>query len=290
MTFQGSLKELHLPDVIQLISVSAKSGAFELSNEAEKGVIYLDEGRIVHASVGRLEGDEAIYTLATWNEGFFRFVPGEVSVARTITKNNTSLLMEAARRMDEWRILSKRIPSLDHVPRFQVPEGKRGQINLNTREWMVLSKIDGKTSISSIAELVKMTAFDVAKLLYGLVTMGLIVMDEPASSGDEEEGAAPKTGEVGGDLPDAEILKGLRGLLKKLREVANEVVGETEWPSILRAYRKARTGLDNGRGTDAVQTMCQDILEMTTEKQGQEAQVNLAQRFRDVLSSWNQAG
>ena len=39
MTFQGSLKELHLPDVIQLVSVSGKSGVFVLSHEGEDGLM-----------------------------------------------------------------------------------------------------------------------------------------------------------------------------------------------------------------------------------------------------------
>jgi len=30
--------------------------------------------------------------------------------------------------MDEWRVLSKRIPSLDRIPKFQVPEGKQGRL------------------------------------------------------------------------------------------------------------------------------------------------------------------
>ena len=68
---------------------------------------------------------------------------------RTITKSNTNLLMEAARRLDEWRVLSKKIPSIDMVPEFVVQENRDGQINLNTSEWLILSKIDGQRSVKS---------------------------------------------------------------------------------------------------------------------------------------------
>ncbi len=288
MSFQGSLKELHLPDVIQLVSVSGKSGSFVLQKEPEEGVIYLENGRIVHALIGDLKGEEAVYAMATWNEGSFRFNPGERSPEQSITKNNTNLLMEAARRMDEWRVLSKRIPSLEHVPRFQVPEGKQGQINLNTQEWLVLSKIDGKTSIDQIARTVNLSAFDVAKLLYGLITMGLIILEEPGTQ--VEQASAPAQEAFAPEEPaemDGEVHEELRLLLRKLREEAQNAMGDVAWPVILRSYRKAKAELDDGKGTGAVQTMCQDILGHASQMEGPESQRLLAERFREVLASWN---
>ena len=56
--------------------------------------------------------------------------------------------MEAARRLDEWRVLSKKIPSVELVPEFVILENREGQINLNTMEWLLLSKIDGQRSSS----------------------------------------------------------------------------------------------------------------------------------------------
>jgi hypothetical protein len=54
--------------------------------------------------------------------------------------------MEAARRLDEWRVLSKKVPSVDMVPEFVVQDSREGQINLNTSEWLILSKIDGSAA------------------------------------------------------------------------------------------------------------------------------------------------
>ena len=116
MAFQGSLAELHLPDIIQLISVSGKSGVFHLVDGPLQGEIYLHEGRIVHAQLGDTAGEEAVYALAIWSQGDFKFDPGVATELRTISKSNTNLLMEAARRLDEWRVLSKKIPSTDMVP------------------------------------------------------------------------------------------------------------------------------------------------------------------------------
>jgi hypothetical protein len=178
MAFQGSLAELHLPDIIQLISVSGKTGVFHLTDGALRGEIYLNEGKIVHAQIEETSGEEAVYALAIWRQGEFRFDPGPATEQKTITKSNTNLLMEAARRLDEWRVLSKKIPSTDLVPEFVVQENREGQINLNTSEWLILSKIDGQRSVKAIAAASGLSVFDAAKMLYGLIATGLIRLRE----------------------------------------------------------------------------------------------------------------
>ena len=100
MAFQGSLKELPLPDIIQLVSVSGKTGKFTLAQEGATGYIYLKNGQMIHATVLDLIGEEAIYALAIWNQGEFQFTPNEEAPQQTISKSNTNLLMEAARRLD----------------------------------------------------------------------------------------------------------------------------------------------------------------------------------------------
>ena len=76
MAFQGSLKELPLPDIIQLVSVSGKTGVFVLNGPSQTGEIFLRDGEIVHATAGEIEGEEAVYELAIWQEGDFLFKPG----------------------------------------------------------------------------------------------------------------------------------------------------------------------------------------------------------------------
>src|SRR4029077_11261975 len=160
MSLQGSLKHLHLADVIQLISVSGKTGKFHLKKEEHRGQIYLKDGNIVHAEVDEIKGEEAVYELAIWNDGEFHFEPDVEPAVKTISKSNTNLLMEAARRLDEWRVLSRKIPSLDLIPEFVVEESREGQINLNTSEWLILSKIDGHRSVKAIGQASGLSVFD----------------------------------------------------------------------------------------------------------------------------------
>jgi len=280
--FQGSLKELHLPDVIQLVSVSSKTGAFHLQKDNDEGIIYLEQGKIVHAVLGGTEGDEAVYAMATWTEGTFRFVPDEMSARHTITKNNTNLLMEAARRLDEWKVLSKKIPSLDMVPRFEVPQGKQGKINLNTQEWLIMSKVNGVSSIAEIALSSGLSPFDVAKMLYGLITMGLVKLEPP------KQRATPSVPQPQQASAESDpVIKGLKALLEKLADTTVETLGDSAALGIKRTHEKAVKDLKEGKGAEAVQFMCQELLKQASILKGADAQKLLADRFREVLTSWN---
>jgi len=254
MAFQGSLAELHLPDIIQLVSVSGKTGVFHLTDGPRRGEIFLNEGQIVHAVLDEdVVGEEAVYSLAIWRQGEFRFEAGATPSRQTIQKSNTSLLMEAARRLDEWRVLAKKIPSVDLVPEFVILENREGQINLNTMEWLLLSKIDGRRSVRAIATATGLSAFDAAKLLYGLVATGLIRLKEPSGVGPVRpvlpDSAPPTTPEV-------------PPLLARLTRVQDEcaaLLGPAGESVVQRHIQRARTEIESGAGVEAVEGAVQQI-------------------------------
>lgn len=245
MSFQGSIQELPVPDIIQLVSVSAKTGMFTLVRGVERGYIYLTNGQIVHARVGELAGEEAVYALAIWSTGDFQFTPGEEPDAVTIEKSNTSLLMESARRLDEWRVLSRKIPGLDYVPVF-LPRETAEPVPLSPPEWNLVIRVDGKRSIEELARAGGGSAFDTAKVLYGLVTAGLVKM-RPKDSAPASAPAAPA---VLGD--EKKILMILCTRVKQEAEIA---LGESNLPGVDRPYKQALAEIDRGRGVEAVRDL-----------------------------------
>jgi len=291
MAFQGSLAELHLPDIIQLISVSGKTGVFHLTNGALAGEIYLNDGKIVHAQLDDVSGEEAVYALAIWSQGDFRFDPGVASEMRTITKSNTNLLMEAARRLDEWRVLSKKIPSTDLVPEFVVQEHRDGQINLNTSEWLILSKIDGQRSIKAIAAATRLSAFDAAKILYGLIATGLIRLRQPgapaaasAAGGPRPAaparpaGAAPRPAAAPAGNPAAAHL----ARLNRVREVCNGLLGPAGESVVSKHYQKARADLERGAGLEAVEEAINQIARASSILKGPSTTEALLQQLKAI--------
>jgi Domain of unknown function (DUF4388) len=264
MAFQGSLKELPLPDIIQLVSVSGKTGKFTLTRESDRGFIYLKNGQMVHALVGDLVGEEAIYALAIWNQGEFQFSPAEEPDRQTITKSNTNLLMEAARRLDEWRVLSKKIPSVEYVPELMARENRHEQVTVNPQEWMLITKIDGQRSIAEIGRALNMSSFDVAKILYGMITGELVLLKKKFERGTDEEN---------GELVD---------LAARIRAVAEEFIGDSAHKTIEKHFLHALDGIMNGDGRTAVDTMVSEFEKTASLLRGGAITERLRTRIQEV--------
>jgi hypothetical protein len=264
MAFQGSLKELPLPDIIQLVSVSGKTGKFTLTRDADRGFIYLKNGQMVHASVGDLLGEEAIYSLAIWNQGEFQFSPGDEPDRQTITKSNTNLLMEAARRLDEWRVLSKKIPSVDHVPELLARENRHEQVTLNPHEWMMLTKIDGERSIVDIGRLLNISSFDVAKILYGMITGELVQLKKKAERDPDRQN---------GELVD---------LAARIRDVAEEFIGDSAHKTIEKHFLLALDQIMHGDGSSAVENMVREFEKTASLLRGLSVTEQLRSRIAEV--------
>ncbi len=178
MAFQGLIEELPLPDLLQLVAVGSKTGAFELKRSGESAHIYILRGQIVHATLGEVSGEEAVYAVALWDHGEFRFEQGVESGTVTIQRSNTNLLMEAARRTDEWKVLLKKVPSTRLIP-VLLPLSTTTSVSLMPAEWEIVRWSDGRRNIEEIAAAVGRARFEVCSTIYGLVTSGVIALEEP---------------------------------------------------------------------------------------------------------------
>ncbi|MCE1203215.1 MAG: DUF4388 domain-containing protein [Holophagaceae bacterium] len=188
---QGSMREAPLPDIIQLVSQGGKSGCFHVQQEASKARIYLKDGRIIHAVTHAGEGFEALMEVALWIEGTYRFEEVVPDVPNTITKPNASILMELGRRMDEWRVISQKVPSVDLYPASTLLPGETPH-DVNPREARLLGMATGYYTVSELAELAQKPVLTVAKDLYGLVMAGHVVM-KGLRSGKPPKVDAPAT-------------------------------------------------------------------------------------------------
>jgi hypothetical protein len=178
---QGSLRQFPLSDVVQFLSVAEKTGRLDLRHGAAFGAIYFDAGAVVHCLAGECEGEEAFFALMRWTEGGFEFTPDERSAKKSVRGHNAILLLEGARRSDEWSLLSEQIPDTRWIPEFVAPDASQTgkQITLNTSEWMLLSKINGERSLAEIARDAGLSEYHVSRLMYPLVKNRLIRLREP---------------------------------------------------------------------------------------------------------------
>src|SRR5258708_29187314 len=153
------------------------------------GEILVSLGVITQREVERqirFQIEEGVFEVMSWNEGYFSFaeeveskVPTEVTVRIPVE----ALLMEGARRIDEWSRIENRIPHVGVVPSLAPPpEGGGGELDLLPPEWEVLALIDGDRSVRVLAPELGRSDFEVAKTLFGLESAGVIVLVDPGTA------------------------------------------------------------------------------------------------------------
>ena len=145
------------------------------------GQILIEMGAVTTRDVEqyvRRQAEAVVFELMSWREGHFRFEesnPDELPDNPSVAVSTESVLMEAARRIDEWSRIADRVPSLSAIPEFaDAAAGHAGQLDLLPSEWEVLTMIDGQRDLRRIALELARSDFDVAKVVYGLVSTGVV--------------------------------------------------------------------------------------------------------------------
>jgi hypothetical protein len=239
MAIEGTLSELSIQDVLQLLELAHKTGVLTVTSDRlnDETIIHMTRGAIVFAvrrrstrrlgqllmragkltqreldsALGlqrldptrrlaeillemgsvdeeelerqlRFQMEETIYEVMPWNDGRFRFEErAELTAQRLLARVRVeSLLMEGARRIDEWTRLENKVPNPETVPLLApVNEREVTPVELRAQEWEVLAEIDGDRDVRQIAANLGRSAFDIAKTVYGLVGMGLLEVMEP---------------------------------------------------------------------------------------------------------------
>jgi tetratricopeptide (TPR) repeat protein len=122
----------------------------------------------------RVQIEEAVYYLFTWISGTFSFEadvqPEEQDFLVRITPE--SLLLEGARRVDEWSLIEKKIPSFDLIFVVDRPRLAASGVSLTAEQQRLLPLLDGKRDVARLIDDSGLLEFDVGKALYGLITAG----------------------------------------------------------------------------------------------------------------------
>ena len=173
----------------------------------------------------RQQVETVVFELMSWGEGFFSFEEAPVGTRPADTRisvSTESLLMEGARRIDEWSRIADTVPNLSLVPVFAAVAGDHeAQLDLLPHEWEVLTMIDGERDLHGIAGTMGRSEFEVAKVAYGLVTTGVVELKTPKRPSretrvvDASDGAALERARGALDLGEyATALEAARGAVE----------------------------------------------------------------------------
>ncbi len=138
----------------------------------ERGLVERDVLEVSY----RQQVEEAVYHLFSWSHGTFSFeadvYPPDGDALVSI--NADSLLLEGARRVDEWTVIAKKIPSLDLI--FEA-DGERlasREVALSATQERIALLLNGANDVNAVIERSGLSEFDVGKAIYGLLSAGFV--------------------------------------------------------------------------------------------------------------------
>lgn len=142
------------------------------------GRILVSRQLITEAEVRRivqLKVEESIFDAFLWDVGTFEFQDGGSVSTKSVLLNLdvTGLVLEGARRVDEWKRIRKIIKGGDAVV-SAISEAIVEMLPLAPEDADILGRIDGHKSLDDIVLEMRASDFKVAKLIFDLFEKGMI--------------------------------------------------------------------------------------------------------------------
>lgn len=99
--FQGTVDGIDLIDIVQFNSLSRATAALKVTTGNREGMIFFKDGSVVHAMCGREIGEDAFFTILSFNGGSLQNIRGVQPPVVSINKSIEALLFETAVKNDE---------------------------------------------------------------------------------------------------------------------------------------------------------------------------------------------
>lgn len=155
-----------------LARVAASLGA---PDDRELATALIDQGlvdREVLLAQYRAQVEDAVYHLFSWDAGTFTFEPDAQAAndEPLLSISADSLLLEGARRVDEWTLIAKKIPSLDLIFEIDTKRLAQSEVSLSPVQERLVPLLDGAHDVHAVIERSGLGEFEVGKAIFGLIT------------------------------------------------------------------------------------------------------------------------
>lgn len=236
-------------------------------NKQPIGELLVERGLVAQDAIDAIVAGqvaEDLFALFTWNHGSFEFWKGEPNAELRATFDNcpeyevNSLLLEVARRSDEWSSILDQVVSLDEIPaRVREPEDadKLGDLHFE-----LLPAVNGQTTYRQLAEQTTHGLFEVARAARDLVRVGIVANIDEATMVQVAEGHA-ETGQTKlvlvllqtlRDRPGDRSLDVLQGMAKTLERCGERRLASSLLLEAAQRHGDADAALDLARAARAL--------------------------------------
>lgn len=185
MSLEGSLETVALPEVLQLLSDTSKTGELLVRGDRGDGRLWFAQGRLAGFQVARTEQSaDALFDLLRNAGGRFSF-EADAEVADDAHKvgeeeNELRPVLDVAQaRLAEWTEIVAVVPSLKHVVTL-ASKAPRARLHLDSAQWELLVAVGEGRTVEDILERASLPEFEGCKSLKVLVNSGLAQVAEPA--------------------------------------------------------------------------------------------------------------
>ena len=165
----------------EVISEEELQECLQLAEERNQqlGRVLVEQGYISRSSLKdflSLQAEEILYDLFLWEAGDFEYtdIPIDVTGKLFIPLNPMGIIMEASRRIDEWSIIKRKIPSEELIFKISEKIGYTKKNKLTKNERRILSLMDGSRTVKQVINDSDYVEFATYKIIYSLKMSGFI--------------------------------------------------------------------------------------------------------------------
>jgi hypothetical protein len=195
VVLQGTLDTFGLPEVLQMLASTVKTGCLQVDGDCGQGEVWLRDGVVTGARTDRMPGgplDETVCDLLRFGSGSFAFEVDERAPEADQPEDLHDLLDRAELMLAEWHELEAVIPSLGHrvglVERLHDGE----EIVVTAGQWPALVAVGNGCTVGDLASSLGLTELSVLRTVHDLVTSGLTTVEAARPAGQRPR-RAPRT-------------------------------------------------------------------------------------------------
>ncbi|PDW02131.1 DUF4388 domain-containing protein [Candidatus Viridilinea mediisalina] len=186
MSFAAKLSDMPLIDAIRMFQRTVRSGKLMLWGASERGVIWMLHGQVVHAIVLNLNDRRLLHTseaalrdLLNWNEGHFRFTPGDADCFYPVSITTPTLQLlasiEQTHVAELYAAYAGNLTPATMLEPLPQREGMNEKLHMSAMEWVLLVRVGQESKTLQELAADHSTSFEhIAAMATTLLKHGLV--------------------------------------------------------------------------------------------------------------------
>jgi len=169
----GNLDDVSILELLQLVAKTKSTGVLLVKGKGVTGRIFINRGAVINAEFGKVEGFDALKSIALIQKGFFTFEKASRNVERKVDMPTEKIILELNEVIQTFNKEIKSGITINSIPVLNT-DAKIKEFSISGDAIRIISEIDGKKSIKDIADSLNKPYFDVANTIANLIKQSLI--------------------------------------------------------------------------------------------------------------------